>query len=367
MGDTLTIEDHELFDTQVTAKVLYPILGGGYMCRMENGAYVVADEAMIKHSNSVHGESLPPIVFFGNGRLACALLSGMVANGVQVLCAYTTPTPRGGVNPLYYTAKEIGVPVYVASMEKLLQVDYRARYAIVADFKILPPEIIEKFKRNILNLHTSLLPELRGSSTISSAILRRYEATGLTAFRISEQVDKGEVFANLCVPINPDDTATMLEERLYTLSADVACEALRNLYLGKSGMEQSEMECDYLKHGYAPRTSGSAITITANLKADTASLITRAYSCLPGVRIALKTADFGTSKQSIKIADCKLAEKEGAEVQKGDFYEQDRQLQLRMQDASIVIGRIQLPGGRWLSGSEYAKTHRGRRIIMQAK
>lgn len=90
-----------------------------------------------------------------------------------------------------------------------------AEIFIVASFgKILPKELIELPKYKTLNVHPSLLPQLRGPTPIQNFILnepglRRAEAgsglaeAGVTIIRMDEKVDHGPVLAEAKVSITP--------------------------------------------------------------------------------------------------------------------------------------------------------------------
>lgn len=66
---------------------------------------------------------------------------------------------------------------------------------IVASYgKIIPKNILEIPRFKTLNVHPSLLPKLRGSSPLQSAILEENE-TGVTIIRLDEEVDHGPILA----------------------------------------------------------------------------------------------------------------------------------------------------------------------------
>ena len=66
---------------------------------------------------------------------------------------------------------------------------------IFAYGKILPSELIKIPKYGCLNIHASILPKWRGAAPIQRAILNRDKNTGITFFKINEQLDKGDIVA----------------------------------------------------------------------------------------------------------------------------------------------------------------------------
>jgi methionyl-tRNA formyltransferase len=84
-------------------------------------------------------------------------------------------------------------------------------FFIVASYGfILPTEVIYMPIRNSLNVHPSLLPKLRGTSPIESAILKE-EETGVTIIRMDEKMDHGPVLAQKKVNYKdwPPDAPTL--------------------------------------------------------------------------------------------------------------------------------------------------------------
>ena len=98
-------------------------------------------------------------------------------------------------------------------MKELEKVD--ADVFVVASFgKILPKELIEMPKYGSLNVHPSLLPELRGPAPIQGAILGQGEP-GVTIIRMDEKMDHGPILAQEKISITPwPDHYRRVEEKL---------------------------------------------------------------------------------------------------------------------------------------------------------
>lgn len=98
-------------------------------------------------------------------------------------------------------------------MEKLRALN--ADIFIVASFgKILPKEFIEMSRLGTLNVHPSLLPELRGPAPIQGTILGQGEP-GVTIIKMDEKMDHGPILAQEKVSIEPwPDHYAVVEEKL---------------------------------------------------------------------------------------------------------------------------------------------------------
>src|SRR3989344_2719839 len=79
--------------------------------------------------------------------------------------------------------------------------------------KLVPKEFIEARKK-CLNFHGGILPEYRGSGTINWAIINGEKETGITLHEIDEKIDHGPIIDIQKIPINENDTAQSLYEKL---------------------------------------------------------------------------------------------------------------------------------------------------------
>jgi phosphoribosylglycinamide formyltransferase-1 len=85
---------------------------------------------------------------------------------------------------------------------------------VVAGARILPPAVIERFRRGIVNLHPGLLPQVRGLDALQWAIMRG-QPLGVTAHLIDKRVDAGWILERREIPEYADDTLVDLSLRLY--------------------------------------------------------------------------------------------------------------------------------------------------------
>lgn len=98
-------------------------------------------------------------------------------------------------------------------MEKLRRAN--ADVFVVASFgKILPKELLDIPTYQTLNVHPSLLPELRGPAPIQNTILGK-GSPGVTIIRMDEEVDHGPIIAQKKIAITPwPDHYAVVEEKL---------------------------------------------------------------------------------------------------------------------------------------------------------
>lgn len=89
----------------------------------------------------------------------------------------------------------------------------------VAFGKIFRPYFLEIFAHGGLNVHPSLLPELRGPAPIPAAILAGARRTGVTVQRLAAEVDAGDILAQRVRPLDGTETSASLAPRLAELGA----------------------------------------------------------------------------------------------------------------------------------------------------
>src|SRR5436190_1661290 len=75
-------------------------------------------------------------------------------------------------------------------------------------------------------------PQGRKQELIASPIERGEHETGVTVIRMTPQIDAGGMIAIARTPIDPDETAGMLEERLAALGAPLIASAIATLEAG---------------------------------------------------------------------------------------------------------------------------------------
>lgn len=92
--------------------------------------------------------------------------------------------------------------------------------------KLFGPKFLSLFPHAALNIHPSLLPLFRGPSPIQSAILSGASETGISIQRLAAEMDSGDLASVLHIPLNGDETAESLTERVSLLAADLAVKTL---------------------------------------------------------------------------------------------------------------------------------------------
>ncbi len=195
--------------------------------------------------------------FFGTPPFAVGVLDELEKAGLLPALVVTAPDkPRG--RKLVVTSPEVkmwaqkrNIPVLQPEkLDPLFLLPYSLFdvFVVVAYGKIIPKEILALPKHGTLNVHPSLLPRLRGSSPIQSAILTE-EKTGVTIILLDEELDHGPIVAQKeYSSAHWPPKASELEFALAKLGGEMLAETLRKFVAGEiPPAEQDHASATYCK------------------------------------------------------------------------------------------------------------------------
>jgi methionyl-tRNA formyltransferase len=97
---------------------------------------------------------------------------------------------------------------------------------------IIPSSVYLRPRLGTFAFHDSLLPEYRGFSPTVWAIINGEDHTGVTLFKINDEVDAGDIVDQERVPIGPDDTIAVVMERVTQTYLDLLERNLDDLIKG---------------------------------------------------------------------------------------------------------------------------------------
>ena len=171
------------------------------------------------------------LAFMGTPDFAVHSLRAVLDAGHAVAAVYTQPpSPRGRgqtlqPSPVHAFAETHGLEVRTPKSMKAPDAiaafrDLALDAAVVVAYgQILLPAVLDAPRLGSFNLHGSLLPRWRGAAPIQRAILAGDRETGVQVMRMSAGLDEGPVLFTARTPIEADDTAQTLHDRLAALGA----------------------------------------------------------------------------------------------------------------------------------------------------
>lgn len=193
------------------------------------------------------------IVFMGTPDFAVPSLNALVEAGHEVCGVFTQPDKpknRGmklQQSPVKERALELGLEVYQPAKMRdgealaILRELKPDLIAVAAYGKILPVDILELPRLGCVNVHSSLLPKYRGAAPINWAILSGEDETGVTIMYMAEGMDTGDILAQAKTPIDLNENAARLFDRLADMGAALLVDAVAALEAGTADpMPQDE-------------------------------------------------------------------------------------------------------------------------------
>ena len=109
----------------------------------------------------------------------------------------------------------------------------KADLFVVVAFRMLPKIVWEIPQFGTINLHASLLPQLRGAAPIHWAIIRGLQSTGVSTFFINEKIDYGNIIEQREVEIGNTENTGNLYQRLKEIGSQLILTTLKQIISGK--------------------------------------------------------------------------------------------------------------------------------------
>lgn len=300
------------------------------------------------------------ILFWGTPAFAVPSLRALHDEGIEVVGVVTQPDRPAGrgrklrPSALKQVALEYGLPVltperprgdeFLKSMREL-EPDLSV---VVAYGHILRQEVLDLPPMGSINVHASLLPELRGAAPINWAISRGYGETGVTIMRMVLAMDAGAIIHQVTETILEHETVSQLTTRLSESGAKALLEALTLLSTG----EAQEVEQDDEAATFAPKIDRSVARIDWSLPAKDLALHVCAMDAVPGAWSLLEG-------QSVKMFGARSTPAAVASpLDPGTVIGVDpaQGVLVATSDGAVLITEVQPPGRRrmqardWISG-----------------
>jgi methionyl-tRNA formyltransferase len=303
------------------------------------------------------------ILFWGTPEFAVPSLRALDDEGFDIVGVVTQPDRPAGRGrhmkspEVKAVAGELGLEVLMPRSPRTPEFMAQIRAlepdisVVVAYGHILVDEVLSIPPMGSINVHASLLPELRGAAPITCAIVRGHEQTGVTVMRMVRAMDAGPIIYQVPEPILPDETGSQLSIRLSELGAEALVEALALLSTGAA----PEAEQEHSLATFAPKVDRAAARIDWTATARDVSLLVRGMDTTPGAWTVLGDDPVKLFKPTPSV------DVGGADAVPGTVLAADpiEGLIVRTGDGSVRFGEVQPPGGRRMSVNDWIN---GRRV-----
>jgi methionyl-tRNA formyltransferase len=199
----------------------------------------------------------------GTPEFAVASLDKLVQAGCNIVGVITAPDKQAGrgmqlqQSPVKKYAVEKGL--HILQPEKLKNPEFLAELkslhadvqAVVA-FRMLPEVVWNMPPLGTINVHGSLLPQYRGAAPINWAVINGEEYTGVTTFKLQQEIDTGNILLSDKIKIEETDTAGTVHDKLKELGANLLLKTIQgiseNSLIEEPQSQYSILNTEYLKH-----------------------------------------------------------------------------------------------------------------------
>ena len=187
--------------------------------------------------------SNPSIIFMGTPDFAVASLQALLENGFHIKAVVTAPDKPAGRGlklsesavKRYATQNNIPVlqPLKLKDPEFHEQLkSFQPDLQIVVAFRMLPEVVWSMPSLGTINLHGSLLPQYRGAAPINRAIMNGESKTGVTTFKLQQEIDTGNILLMEEMSIGANETAGELHDRMKEIGAGLVVKTIRGMIDG---------------------------------------------------------------------------------------------------------------------------------------
>ncbi|MDR0899525.1 MAG: methionyl-tRNA formyltransferase [Lactobacillaceae bacterium] len=194
------------------------------------------------------------VIFMGTAEFSAKVLQSLIDNpDIDVIAVVSQPDRIGGrkkeliPTDVHVLAEANNIPVYQPQklsgspeMEELINL--QADFLVTAAFgQFLPTKFLDSAKVAAINVHASLLPKYRGAAPINWAIINGDKITGISIMYMVKAMDAGDVISTVVVPIEDEDNAGSLFDKMAIAGASLLNETIPTL-VDKTATPQAQNE-----------------------------------------------------------------------------------------------------------------------------
>lgn len=255
----------------------------------------------------------PRIVFMGTPEFAVASLDALIKAGYNVVGVITAPDKPAGrgmkINESAVKKYALEHSLNILQPEKLKNPSFlsqlkelNADLQVVVAFRMLPEVVWNMPPLGTINVHASLLPEYRGAAPINWAIINGERETGVTTFKLTHEIDTGNILLQQKVKIEDEDDAGALHDKLKEAGAELLRKTVKDIAENNIIAHPQPQEATL----HAPKLNTETARINWNLPAAKIHNLIRGLSPYPAAFTILKgkvfkiyKSDFSSDKPMI--------------------------------------------------------------------
>ena len=301
------------------------------------------------------------VVFMGTPRFAVPSLEALIGAGHEVCGVFSQPDRPVGRHqnklqptPVKECALAHSIPVF--QPEKLrdgaalaMLQELAPELIVVAAYgRVLPEDILALPPCGCINVHSSLLPKYRGAAPINWAILNGEKETGVTIMDMAPELDAGDIILQRSTPIDPEEDAAALYDRLAEMGGALLVEAVEAIRTGAA----THTPQDHAAHTLAPMLTKALSPVDWGRSAREIHDQIRGLIPWPGASTVALTGE-PVKLWRAQVLDRKTEKTPGAVVEAGA-----QGIDMACGDGRVLrILELQAPGARRMAAADYLRGH----------
>ena len=317
--------------------------------------------------------SMGQLIFFGTPDFAVPTLNKLIELNLVKAVVSRPDKPKGRgqkveASPVARIALDKNIPLLQPlqlNNESINQLKnyLPATFFIVAYGKIIPQTVLDLSELPPLNIHPSLLPELRGPSPLQTALLQGLKQTGVTLMQIDAEMDHGAIIDQQQLAIDEQDYLPELSAKTAKLGAKLTAKNITKYLSGELEPKPQNHEiatfCKMIK-----KEDG---LINWSESAEQIRNKIRAFTPWPGAYFFINDKRFKILKADLLQATSYSLRPEGDRPlggQAGTWQMADGELLIGTSSTPLIIQLIQPEGKAPMSGQAF---YNGYSKILDAK
>jgi len=296
------------------------------------------------------------LLFLGTSSFAVPILEALTSSSSVRLAGVVTRPDRPAGRGRKLTSTPVAEAAVRASLPLFqpvkLKKGFREEVTALAPDVILsaayglylPEWFLSSAPSGVVNVHPSLLPELRGAAPVARAISGGLAKTGVTFMLTDSGWDTGPVLRSFECDIHPDDTTGSLESRLSVIAASETVGVLKDYLSGALRPQPQDGE-----PSYADKITPKETFLDLSSSAETLEKLVRAFQPSPGARVIFRS-------RVLKIHSAALST---VEVPSGEVeVTEDGSMVIGCGSGSLELKEVQPESGKVMEISAFIRGYR---------
>ena len=290
------------------------------------------------------------IIYAGTPEFATSGLNALLDTEHQVIAVYTQPDRPSGrgrkikPGPVKQLALDHKIPVFQplnlrdeGAQQELAAL--KPDLMVVAAYGLILPQLVLDIPEfGCINIHASLLPRWRGAAPIQYSVLSGDTESGVTIMQMDKGLDTGDMLLKEACPIEADENASQLHDKLAVLSGPLLVSAIEQLMQGTA----KPLQQDSSLSTYAPKIAKQDACINWHRSSTEISLQVRAFNDWPVAYTEL-------NNERIRVWSAEPSGNTAQGVKPGTVTEcQASGITVACAQGTLTLAKIQFAGGKAL-------------------